>query len=197
MGEPKGQKESLAASAQATALSKQQQANQQKLYDQMAPYLQSLTGLGFDVNSFVNSPLGAALLAQQSGGISKEYGAARNLLAENLGSAGLTGSGVGIGPQANLLRGEASAQAGLRQQLPIQGLQLGMQGIQGLSSLYGMNNPTQALSAGIQGYEGVRQGGFWPAFTGALGASLGGIGFGSSSGSQGTTFGGGFGGWGR
>lgn len=140
---------------------------------QIKPFATALMSLGIDPKQFMNSPLGQAILGQQRQGISQEFQGARNNLMENLGSSGLVGSGVGLGPLANLYGMEAQANANIFNQMPITGLNLGMQGAGLLSNQQQIFNPNPASGQAIGGFNSLQQGGFGYNFFNGLGASLG------------------------
>lgn len=179
MGKPRGQQGSLDASKQAQDMAKQNYAQQQEIYKQISPLATSLMGLGISPEDFMKSSLGQAILGQQRAGISNEFDAARTNLTEGLGATGMTGSGVGVGPMANLFGNEATMNANLIQGLPLTGLNLAMGGANMLQGQQAMLNPLGYQSAAIGGYQGTPQGGFWKQFTenfgSTLGNSLGGI----------------------
>ena len=186
MGRPKGQSESLAASKQAQEMAAREFELKNKIYQQISPLATSLMGLGISPEDFMKSSLGQAILGQQRAGISNEFDAARMNLTEGLGASGFTGSGVGVGPMANLFGQEAMMNANLIQQLPLTGLNLGMQGANILQGQQAMLNPLGFQSAAIGGYTNIPQGQWGKNILGAVGSALGGMNF---------TGGGGGGGW--
>lgn len=194
MGKPAGQDEAKQASVQSTQIAQDQLARQHKIDDLITPYLTALTGLGFSPDQFAQSPLGQSLLGQMRGGISSEFGAARQNLAEAMGSSGMAGTGVSAGPLGALWGRQAAANANLYQQLPQIGLGLGLQGINALQGQAASYNPMGWMQTGIGGLNSLRQGGFWKNFTESLGSSLGNVRGGFQQGPQGTTAAGGFGG---
>jgi len=174
MGQPKGQKEAAAASAQSVAIAKEQLAMQKELMAQITPLATQLIGLGIDPSQFVQSALGQSLLSQGRQGISSEFGQAKQNLAEQLGASGLTGSGVGVGPMGALYGQEALAQANLVGQLPQMGLNLGLQGANILQGQQGILNPQGFLGQGIAGYNSLQQRELLKPILGAAGSALSG-----------------------
>ena len=115
---------------------------QRASFETIRPLAESLISLGISPADFASSPLGQAILSQMQGGIRSNFQQARTNLAESLGGRGLTGSGVGIGPLANLFGAEASQQAQAVQQLPLTGLNFALQGanlLQGQQALPAFN----------------------------------------------------------
>ena len=76
--------------------------------------------------------------------------ARQNLIDTSAGSGFSPGSGMVQGPLANLFSEEANAQSNLMSQLPLQALQLGMQGSNLLAGQQAQFNPNGALSAFAQ-----------------------------------------------
>ena len=195
MGPPKGQEEALAASKEATAIAKEEQARKTAIFEQIKPFATQLMALGIDPQAFLASPLGQSILGMGRQGISQEFQGARQNLFEGLGASGLYGSGVGVGPMANLFGQEAMQQANLIQQLPMQGLQLGMQGAGMLSGQQALMNPLGWMGTGIQGLNSLQQRDLFKTLAGAAGQALGGRSIGSlSAGNAGAGGGGGGGG---
>lgn len=172
-GEPKGQHESLRVSKQAEEKAKADAARQEQIFNQISPFATALMGLGIDPRQFASSPLGQSILSQGRQGISENFQGARNNLAENLGASGLTGSGVGVGPLANLFSDEAAQQAQLIQNLPMQGLNLGLTGSNILTGQQQIFNPNISRGQALSGFTSIPRGGFWDAFTQSFGQSLG------------------------
>jgi len=159
-------------------LGKQQEAERARIQQQIEPLATALMSLGLDPQMFLNSPLGQSIISQGRGAISNEFGQARQNLWESLGSSGMAGSGVGVGPMANLFGQEASAQANLIQMLPQLGAQFGMQGAGLLQGQQGLLNPLGFLGTGIGGFNSLQQGQWGKNILGAVGAALGGMGTG-------------------
>lgn len=103
------------------------------------PFAKQLIALGIDPIKFASSPLGQSILGIGRQAISGEFEQSRMNLIDALAGSGISpGSGLGASPLANMFSSEAAAQAGLTSQLPLQGLQLGLQGaglLQGLPNL--------------------------------------------------------------
>lgn len=182
MGQPRGQEAAANASVAAEERSKKDQAIQEQILAQIRPFATSLMSLGIDPKQFMNSPLGQAILGQQRQGISQEFQGARNNLMENLGSSGLVGSGVGLGPLANLYGMEAQANSNIFNQMPLTGLNIGMQGAGLLSGQQRIFDPNPGSGQAIGGFNNLQQGGFGYQFANAFGSHLGG-GLGSAMGS--------------
>lgn len=99
------------------------------IFESVKPLAQALVDLGLDPASILSTPLGVSLLILGRTAIGQEFEAARSSLVDLLGSRGFsTGSGVGVGPLANLFGQEAQQQSQLTAQLPLQAVQLGLQG---------------------------------------------------------------------
>lgn len=175
MGKPAGQKEALAASKESTQIAKEQLAMQRELMGQITPLATSLMSLGLDPTQFIQSALGQSILGQGRKAVSGEFGQARTNLAEYLGNSGLTGSGVGVGPMANLFGQEAMAQSDLVNQLPQLGLNFGLQGANILQGQQAMLNPQSYLATGIGGLNSLQQGQWGSRILGAAGQAAGGI----------------------
>ena len=119
-----------------------------QIFKSIEPFAKALISLGLDPQAILSSPLGVSLLAPGRSAIGQEFEAARSSLVDLLGSRGLsTGSGVGVGPLANLFGQEAQQQAQLVQGLPLQALQLGLQGANVLQGQQAVFNPQ--ISGGI------------------------------------------------
>jgi len=113
-----------------------------QVFKSIEPFAKALLSLGLDPASILSSPLGVSLLAPGRTAIGQEFEAARSQLVDFLGSRGLsTQSGVGVGPLANLFGEEAQQQSALVQGLPLQALQLGMQGANILQGQQAIFNP--------------------------------------------------------
>lgn len=179
------------ASATAEHTATEARGNVEGMANQIRPFATALMNLGIDPQSFMSSPLGQSILNQQLQGISGPYQGARNNLAESLGQSGMTGSGVGVGPLANMLQGEAGAVSNVYSQLPMTGLQLGMQGAGMLHQQQQVESPLGYLQAAIGGFGGQNQNAFLNALGQALGGSLGTIYPGNLFGGLGGIFGGG------
>jgi hypothetical protein len=113
-----------------------------QVFKSIEPFAKALISMGLDPAAILSTPLGVSLLAPGRTAIGKEFEAARSALIDTLGSSGLsTGSGVGVGPLANLFGEEAQQQASLVQGLPLQSLQLGLQGANLLQGQQAIFNP--------------------------------------------------------
>ena len=115
------------------------------------PFAQQLINLGMNPQEILNSPLGVSLLQPGRQAISQNYDQARQNLMDLISGSGFSPqSGVSQGPLANLFSEEANAQSNLMSQLPLQALQLGMQGSNLLAGQQAQFNPNGALSAFAQ-----------------------------------------------
>ena len=113
-----------------------------QVFKSIEPFAKALISLGLDPASILSTPLGVSLLAPGRTAIGQEFEAARTQLVDFLGSRGLsTQSGVGVGPLANLFGQEAQQQAALVQGLPLQALNLGLQGANVLQGQQAIFNP--------------------------------------------------------
>jgi len=113
-----------------------------QIFKSIEPLAKALLSLGLDPASILSSPLGVSLIAPARSAIGEEFEAARAQLVDFLGSRGLsTQSGVGVGPLANLFGEEAQQQAALVQGLPLQALNLGLQGANLLQGQQAIFNP--------------------------------------------------------
>ena len=113
-----------------------------QIFKSIEPFAKALLSLGLDPASILSSPLGVSLIAPARSAIGEEFEAARAQLVDFLGSRGLsTQSGVGVGPLANLFGEEAQQQAALVQGLPLQALNLGLQGANLLQGQQAIFNP--------------------------------------------------------
>lgn len=113
-----------------------------QVFKSIEPFAKALISLGLDPASILSTPLGVSLLAPGRTAIGQEFEAARSQLVDFLGSRGLsTQSGVGVGPLANLFGQEAQQQSALVQGLPLQALQLGLQGANVLQGQQAIFNP--------------------------------------------------------
>ncbi len=174
MGQPKGQKEAIAASKESTAIAKEELAMRRELLAEIRPLATSLISLGIDPTQFIQSALGQSILSEGRQAVSGEFGQARQNLVEQLGSTGMTRAGVGVGPYAGLLGQEALAQANLVNQLPQLGLNLALQGANVLQGQQAMLQPQQFLQTGIQGFNTLQQRNLLGPILGAAGSALGG-----------------------
>jgi hypothetical protein len=106
------------------------------------PFAKAMIALGLDPASILSTPLGVSLLMPGRTAIGQEFEAARSQLVDLLGSRGFsTGSGVGVGPLANLFGQEAQQQSQLTAGLPLQAVQLGLQGANLLQGQQAIFNP--------------------------------------------------------
>lgn len=138
MGQSEEVKESTQLSLQQQKDNLASQREELKLrkeaFSLIQPFTKALISLGLDPAKILSSPLGAALLMPGRTAIGQEFEAARQQLVDLLGSRGLsTGSGVGAGPLANLFGQEAQQQSQLVAGLPLQALNLGLQGANALT----------------------------------------------------------------
>ena len=184
MGKPTGQKETMEQSAEAAKKADIQFKQQQEYQKQVNPLITALLGLGISPEQFMQSSLGQALLGQQRAGISSEFDAARQNLIEGLGSTGMYGSGVGVGPLANLYSGEAVAQANALQNTSMTGLNLGFQGANMLQGQQALLDTMGFQRTAVRGFANVHQAQRWNKILGAAGSVLGGP-FGASLGGRG------------
>ncbi len=168
MGKPAGQQLAVEAKQQELDIMKQNQAQFQEIFKSIQPYAQSMMGLGFTPEQFMKSPLGQSLLAQVLPQIAKGYKQGRQNVIEGGGASGQFGGGTLAGPLAMLARGEAGDISSLYQNAPLQGLNIGMQGLNALTGQQAALNPLGwgSASSGTQ----VPQGTFWSQ---GLGSALG------------------------
>ena len=111
-------------------------------FKSIEPFAKAMIALGLDPASILSTPLGVSLLMPGRTAIGQEFEAARSSLVDLLGSRGLsTGSGVGVGPLANLFGQEAQQQSQLTAGLPLQAVQLGLQGANLLQGQQAVFNP--------------------------------------------------------
>ena len=111
-------------------------------FKSIEPFAKAMIALGLDPASILSTPLGVSLLMPGRTAIGQEFEAARSSLVDLLGSRGLsTGSGVGVGPLANLFGQEAQQQSQLTAGLPLQAVQLGLQGANLLQGQQAIFNP--------------------------------------------------------
>ena len=150
---------------QAESLSlEQQQANvsaqqaelklRKEAFGLVKPFTEMLLKLGVDPVKFLSTPLGVSLLMPGRTAIGKEFEAARSSLVDLIGSRGFsTGSGVATGPLASLFGQEAEQQSQLTAGLPLQAVNLGLQGVNALTGA-----GAQLLRPDITGQVGVAAG---------------------------------------
>ena len=113
-----------------------------QVFKSIEPFAKAMISMGLDPAAILSTPLGVALLAPGRTAIGQEFEAARSSLIDTIGARGFsTGSGVGVGPLANLFGQEAQQQAALVQQLPLQSIQLGLQGANLLNQQQAIFNP--------------------------------------------------------
>lgn len=111
-------------------------------FSNIEPFAKAMIALGLDPASILSTPLGVSLLMPGRTAIGQEFEAARSSLVDLLGSRGFsTGSGVGVGPLANLFGQEAQQQSQLTAGLPLQAVQLGLQGANLLQGQQAIFNP--------------------------------------------------------
>ncbi len=111
-------------------------------FKSIEPFAKAMIALGLDPASILSTPLGVSLLMPGRTAIGKEFEAARSSLIDTLGGRGFsTGSGVGVGPLANLFGEEAQQQSQLTAGLPLQAVQLGLQGANLLQGQQAIFNP--------------------------------------------------------
>ena len=111
-------------------------------FKSIEPFAKAMIALGLDPASILSTPLGVSLLMPGRTAIGKEFEAARSSLIDTLGGRGFsTGSGVGTGPLANLFGEEAQQQSQLTAGLPLQAVQLGLQGANLLQGQQAIFNP--------------------------------------------------------
>ena len=125
----------IASSGQRKAAKNQEQLAQSELelkkqiIAQILPFAQQLMSLGIDPIQFMQSPLGQSILKPAQEATSRNFEQARVNLVDTLGGRGFSpSSGIAAGPLASLFGQEAAAQSNLVSQLPMQGLQIGLQG---------------------------------------------------------------------
>ena len=123
-------------------------------FQNIEPFAKAMLALGLDPASILSSPLGVSLLMPGRMAIADEFEAARSQLVDFLGSRGLsTQSGVGIRPLANLFGQEAQQQSQLVAGLPLQAVQLGLQGANLLNQQQAVFNP--AITGGVAAQAGA------------------------------------------
>lgn len=175
MPKPKGQEEGLQASKEQEARAAQEFQQKQQDREKILPLASALMSLGISPETFLQSPLGQSILGIQRQGLSSEFDAARGNLFESLGNSGFTGSGVGVGPLANLFSQEAMANSNLINQLPLTGLDLSLQGANILQGQQAMLNPLGFGSSAISGFNSLQQGQWGKNILGAVGQAAGGV----------------------
>lgn len=151
---------------------------QREQFEAIRPLATALLSLGIDPMSFISSALGQSIIGPQREAISNEFNAARMRAIEQFGNQGLTGSGVTAGPIANLFGQEAQAQAQARQQLPLTGLNLGLQGanlLQGQQAIFNPNPTSANALAGFGSIINAPTNDVLKAVIGAGGQALGGL----------------------
>ncbi len=151
------------------------------IFGNIEPFAKALLALGLDPASILSSPLGVSLLMPGRMAIADEFEAARSQLVDFLGSRGLsTQSGVGIGPLANLFGQEAQQQSQLVAGLPLQAVQLGLQGANVLQGQQAVFNP--AITGGVAAQAGANvlnqpvRPSIFEQISGPLGAAISGFG---------------------
>lgn len=148
------QKQSLEAQKQALKIFQEDVKLRKTIFDTIEPLAKAMISMGLDPQAILASPLGISLLTPARSAVSKEFEQARqNLIGSFAGSGVSPGAGVAAGPLANLFGQEAAQQASLVQQLPLQALQLGLQGANVLQGQQAVFNPS------ITGNVAAQQGG--------------------------------------
>lgn len=154
-------------------------------FNAIRPLATALLSLGIDPQTFISSALGQSIIGPQREAISSEFSAARQGAIEQFGSQGLTGSGVTAAPIANLFGQEARAQAQALQQLPLTGLQLGLQGaniLQGQQAIFNPNTTAANALAGFGSVINAPTNEVLKALLGASGQAIGGLTLGGGGG---------------
>jgi len=181
--------EQLDASRELRRRANEEAALRQEQFEAIRPLATALLALGIDPQTFISSALGQSILGQQREAISSEFGAARQGAVQQFANQGLTGSGVTAAPIANLFGQEAQANARALQQLPLTGLNLGLQGANILQGQQAIFNPNPTAANALQGFNSVINAPtneILRALIGASGQAIGGLTFGGGGGGGGT-----------